>query len=31
YQFYLSQGFTVVSEQRDEHTGHPEYTMNSGT
>ena len=31
YQFYLSQGFTVVSEQRDEHTGHPEYTMSSGT
>jgi putative acetyltransferase len=30
-QFYLSQGFTVVSEQRDEHTGHPEYTMSSGT
>ena len=31
YQFYLSQGFTVVSEQLDEHTGHPEFTMNSGT
>lgn len=27
YQFYLSQGFKVVSEQLDEHTGHPEYTM----
>ncbi|OEA00822.1 N-acetyltransferase [Vibrio parahaemolyticus] len=31
YQFYLSHGFTVVSEQRDEHTGHLEYTMSSGT
>ncbi|MGY0564728.1 MAG: N-acetyltransferase [Paraglaciecola chathamensis] len=31
YQFYLSQGFTVVSEQLEEHTGHPEYTMRSGT
>lgn len=31
YQFYLSQGFTVISEQMDEHTGHPEYTMRSGT
>lgn len=31
YQFYLSQGFNVVSEQLDEHTGHPEYTMSSGT
>ncbi|EPD5575208.1 N-acetyltransferase [Vibrio parahaemolyticus] len=31
YQFYLSQGFAVVSEQLDEHTGHPEYTMSSGT
>lgn len=30
YQFYLSQGFKVVSEQLDEHTGHPEYTMSSG-
>ncbi|HAS6309254.1 TPA: N-acetyltransferase [Vibrio vulnificus] len=30
YQFYLSQGFQVVSEQLDEHTGHPEYTMSSG-
>jgi putative acetyltransferase len=27
YQFYLSQGFKVVSEQVDEHTGHLEYTM----
>ncbi len=27
YQFYLSQGFKVVSEQPDQHTGHPEYTM----
>ncbi|NAX42884.1 MULTISPECIES: GNAT family N-acetyltransferase [unclassified Vibrio] len=26
YQFYLSQGFAVVSEQLDEHTGHLEYT-----
>ncbi|NVC94519.1 N-acetyltransferase [Vibrio natriegens] len=31
YQFYLSQGFRVVSEQFDEHTGHLEYTMRSGT
>ncbi|HHG3517599.1 TPA: N-acetyltransferase [Vibrio parahaemolyticus] len=31
YQFYLSQGFAVVSEQLDEHMGHPEYTMSSGT
>ncbi|HCG8138196.1 TPA: N-acetyltransferase [Vibrio parahaemolyticus] len=31
YQFYLSQGFTVVSEQLDEHTGHPEFTLSSGT
>ena len=30
YQFYLSQGFKVVSEQLDEHTGYPEYTMSSG-
>ncbi|GIU47372.1 N-acetyltransferase [Shewanella algidipiscicola] len=30
YQFYLSQGFQVVGEQLDEHTGHPEYTMSSG-
>lgn len=27
YQFYLSQGFNVISEQADEHTGQPEYTM----
>ncbi|CCO48169.1 putative Acetyltransferase [Vibrio nigripulchritudo SOn1] len=27
YQFYLSQGFKVISEQTDEHTGYPEYTM----
>ncbi len=27
FQFYLSQGFRVVSEQADEHTGHQEYTM----
>ncbi|MCW4444076.1 N-acetyltransferase [Vibrio splendidus] len=26
-QFYLSQGFSIVSEQVDEHTGHQEYTM----
>ncbi|WP_071545415.1 N-acetyltransferase [Pseudodesulfovibrio hydrargyri] len=25
--FYLSQGFAVVDEQPDEHTGHLEYTM----
>ncbi len=31
YQFYLSQDFTVVSEQPDEHTGHQEYTMSLGT
>lgn len=31
YQFYLSQGFRVISEQNDEHTGHPEYTMSSDT
>ncbi|QMV14900.1 N-acetyltransferase [Vibrio spartinae] len=31
YQFYISQGFHVVSEQFDEHTGHSEYTMRSGT
>jgi putative acetyltransferase len=31
YEFYLSQGFQVVSEQLDEHTGHPEYTMSLGT
>lgn len=28
--FYLSQGFTIMSEQIDEHTGHQEYTMNVG-
>lgn len=27
YQFYVSQGFNVVSEQEDEHTGHLELTM----
>ncbi|MEO9494848.1 MAG: N-acetyltransferase [Vibrio splendidus] len=26
-QFYLSQGFSIVSEQVDEHTGYQEYTM----
>ncbi|EKO3594293.1 N-acetyltransferase [Vibrio metschnikovii] len=31
YQFYLSQGFNVISEQVDEHTGHLEYTMSTGT
>ena len=25
--FYLSQGFVVISEQPDEHTGHREYIM----
>jgi putative acetyltransferase len=30
YEFYISQGFKVTSEQPDEHTGHPEYTMSSG-
>jgi len=29
--FYLSQGFKTVSEQIDEHTGCPEYTMKFGT
>lgn len=29
-QFYLSQGFAVISEQTDEHTGHQEYTMSLG-
>lgn len=29
YQFYLSQGFEVISEQPDERTGHQEYTMSS--
>ncbi len=31
YQFYLSQGFNVISEQVDEYTGHLEYTMSTGT
>ena len=31
YQFYLSQGFTVISDQVCEHTGHMEYTMSSNT
>ncbi|USR97028.1 N-acetyltransferase [Aliivibrio fischeri] len=31
YQFYLSQGFTVISEQVCEHTGRMEYTMSSNT
>ncbi len=31
YQFYLSQGFLLESEQVDEHTGHLEYTMCVGT
>ncbi|MUK61503.1 N-acetyltransferase [Aliivibrio fischeri] len=31
YQFYLSQGFAVISEQVCEHTGHMEYTMSSNT
>ena len=26
-QFYLSQGFSVLSEQLDDHTGQPEYVM----
>lgn len=26
-EFYLSQGFSIVSEQTDEHTEHQEYTM----
>ncbi|MEG3692504.1 N-acetyltransferase [Vibrio coralliirubri] len=26
-EFYLSQGFSIASEQTDEHTGHQEYTM----
>ena len=29
--FYLSHGFHVVSEQADEHTGHLEFTMTTGT
>jgi putative acetyltransferase len=31
FQFYLSQGFTVIGEQRDENTGHLEYTMRTAT
>ncbi|WP_319541387.1 N-acetyltransferase [uncultured Pseudodesulfovibrio sp.] len=31
YGFYLSQGFSVVSEQVDQHTGHPEYSMSLKT
>lgn len=31
YRFYLAQGFVVVSEQTDEHTGHREYCMRSGS
>ncbi|MCL1068559.1 N-acetyltransferase [Shewanella olleyana] len=31
YQFYLSQGLTLVSEQVCEHTGHPTYSMVSVT
>ena len=27
FQFYLSQGFQVIREQIDEHTGHEEYLM----
>ncbi|EGQ7970901.1 N-acetyltransferase [Vibrio cholerae] len=27
YQFYLKQGFITISEQLDEHTGHPECMM----
>ena len=30
YQFYLSQGFKVMSEPADEHTSQPEYTMSFG-
>ncbi|WP_435102108.1 GNAT family N-acetyltransferase [Arhodomonas sp. AD133] len=25
--FYLANGFTIIGEQRDEHTGHPELRM----
>ncbi|WED25644.1 N-acetyltransferase [Vibrio sp. DW001] len=28
--FYRSQGFIVISEQIDEHTGHQEFTMTAG-
>ncbi|RYU64381.1 N-acetyltransferase [Aliivibrio finisterrensis] len=31
YHFYLSQGFTVISDQVCEHAGHMEYTMSSNT
>ncbi|MBA4502691.1 N-acetyltransferase [Marinobacterium marinum] len=31
YRFYLAQGFTVVSQQTETHTGHLEYTMVSNT
>ncbi|WP_274008777.1 GNAT family N-acetyltransferase [Vibrio parahaemolyticus] len=31
YQFYLTQGFKVISERKDEHTGHLEYTMSLST
>jgi len=27
YQFYLAQGFKVITEQVDQHTGHMEYIM----
>ncbi|MDO6687255.1 MULTISPECIES: N-acetyltransferase [unclassified Agarivorans] len=30
YQFYLSQGFSVVGEQIEQHTGLLEYTMSTG-
>lgn len=29
YQFYLTQGFKVICEQKDEHTRHLEYVMSS--
>jgi putative acetyltransferase len=29
--FYLAQGFNVMSEQKDEHTGHLEFTMSFST
>ncbi|WP_417783237.1 N-acetyltransferase [Terasakiella pusilla] len=29
YRFYLSQGFTVIGEQQDKHTGHPEFLMSN--
>ena len=29
YQFYLSQGFTVIGEQTDKHSGHREYIMST--